>query len=145
MKKFPPAAAPAIVAVCLALLMPSCRRSGPADADAPVAASDLAAGKRWRLAQETIAADSIESYKAGADALRTLDAFGSVEVNRLFYHGKLMMVPAGTLVAAAGAPPATPASAIEVRVLEGAKWGKTLWLYPESAERMGFRPPQPAR
>ncbi len=110
------------------------------DAAAPTADSKVV-GRQWRLAEETVAADSIESYKAGADALRTLDAFGTVQVSRLFYRGKLMMVPAGTLVASAGSPGAAPSSAIEVRVLEGPQSGKTLWLYPESAKKMGFRPP----
>lgn len=98
-------------------------------------------GRQWRLAEETIAADSIESYKAGADALRTLDAFGTMRVSRLFYHGKLMMVPAGTLVAEAAPRGTESASPIQVRVLEGPQSGKTVWLYPESAEKMGFRPP----
>jgi hypothetical protein len=142
-KKFAPAPAPAILAVCVALLIPSCRHPGSVGA-VPGSDAQTAAGKQWRLAREAIAADSVESYKEGADALRTLDAFGAVEVNRLFYHGKLMMVPAGTLVAAAGPPGGLPSSPVEVRVLEGPQSGKTLWLYPESAEKMGFRPPSPA-
>ncbi len=143
MKKFTLPAASAIAVLFLVLLTTSCRHSDSATANAPQTAVDAATGKRWRLAEETIGADSAESYKAGAVALRTLDPFGTMQVNQLFYHGKLVMVPAGTLVAAAGPPPATPASAILVRILQGPQSGKTLWLYPESAERMGFAPPKP--
>lgn len=145
MEKFAPRAASAIAVALLLLLTASCSHSDSATANAPSSSAGAPTGKRWRLAKETIAADSAESYKAGAVALRTLDAFGSMEVNQLFYHGKLLMVPAGTLVASAGPPPETPASAIQVRILEGPQSGKTLWLYPESAERMGFAPPRTKR
>lgn len=108
------------------------------------AASNSAAGKRWHLASDTVGADSIDSYKEGATALRTLDALGTANVQRLFYHGKLIMVPAGTLVQAASSkPPSEPSgsfSPIVVHVLNGPHSGKTLWLYPESAAKMGFLP-----
>lgn len=98
-------------------------------------------GKRWRLANDTVGADSIDSYKEGATALRTLDALGTANVQRLFYHGKLIMVRAGTLVQAASAKPRSGSfSPIEVHVLDGPHTGKTLWLYPESAAKMGFLP-----
>jgi hypothetical protein len=131
--------APAILGVCALLLSTSCRRSGSA-VNAPPGDSVAAAGKQWRLAKDTVAADSIESYKQGADALRTLDAFGAMEVNQLFYYRKLVMVPAGTLVAEAGPRATAPSSPIQVRVLEGPQSGKILLLYPESAARMGFGP-----
>jgi hypothetical protein len=69
-----------------------------------------------------------------------------MEVSRLFYHGNLMMVPAGTLVAEAGPSEAGPSEkgATKVRVLDGPQSGKTLWLYPESAAKMGFTAPTPA-
>jgi hypothetical protein len=129
--------APAILSVCVALLMMSCKPSisGP-PADAPPITS-----KQWRLAKETIAADNKEDYAAGIAALRSLDAFGTMEVSKLFYHHNLMMVPAGTLLADAG-PNET--GAIKARVLDGPLSGKTLWLYPESAEKMGFPAATPA-
>ncbi len=124
------------------------REANTAPADAPPGT-----GRQWRIQKETIAADSKEDYVAGAQALRTFDAFGTMEVSQLFYHHHLVMVPAGTLVAEAdSAPrPQTPASAsadadpkaladraTKVRVLDGPESGHTLWLYPESAEQMGF-------
>jgi hypothetical protein len=124
---------PAILSVCVALLMMSCKvtatgKSLPADTP-PVT------GKQWRLEKETVAADNKEDYAAGIAALRSLDAFGTMEVSKLFYHHNLMMVPAGTLLAEAG-PNET--GAIKARALDGPLSGKTLWLYPESAEKMGF-------
>lgn len=145
MKNFAPPATSALAVALFVMLTASCRHPDSARLEAPRAAADVAMGRRWHLAEETIGADSAESYKAGAVALRTLDPFGTMQVNELFYHGKLVMVPAGTLVVAAGPPPATAASAIQVRVLEGPQSGKTLWLYPESAERMGFAPTQTKR
>ncbi len=125
------------MSVCVALLIVSCKSSGPAQGpDAPPVT-----GKQWRLAKEAVAADSKESYAEGAAALRTLDAFGTMEVSKLFYHGNLLMVPAGTLVAAAGP---SEKGMTEVRVLDGPQSGKTLWLYPESAEKLGFTAPTPA-
>jgi len=133
--------ASAVLSISLAALLASCQRSGSTTAKPSAAASNSAGGKRWRLANDTVGANSIDSYKKGVDALRTLDAFGTADVQRLFYHGKLIMVPAGTLVQAAGAtPPSGSFSPIEVHVLEGPHSGKTLWLYPESAAKMGFLP-----
>jgi hypothetical protein len=131
----------AIVSVCAALLMLSCKSAGTASAKIHDSNAALVTGKQWRLAKEVIAADSKEDYVAGVDALRTLDAFGTMEVSRLFYHGNLMMVPAGTLVAEAGP---SEQGATKVRVLDGPQSGKTLWLYPESAAKMGFTAPTPA-
>jgi hypothetical protein len=131
----------AIVSVCAALLMLSCKSAGTASAKIHDSNAALVTGNQWRLAKEVIAADSKEDYVAGVDALRTLDAFGTMEVSRLFYHGNLMMVPAGTLVAEAGP---SEKGATKVRVLDGPQSGKTLWLYPESAAKMGFTAPTPA-
>ena len=131
----------AIATVCAALLMLSCKSAGTASAKIHDSNAALVTGKQWRLAKEVIAADSKEDYAAGVDALRTLDAFGTMEVSRLFYHGNLMMVPAGTLVAEAGP---SEKGATKVRVLDGPQSGKTLWLYPESAAKMGFTAPTPA-
>ena len=131
----------AIVSVCVALLMLSCKSAGTVSAKIHDSNAAPITGKQWRLAKEVIAADSKEDYVAGVDALRTLDAFGTMEVSRLFYHHNLMMVPAGTLVAEAGP---SEKGATKVRVLDGPQSGKTLWLYPESAAKMGFTAPTPA-
>lgn len=144
MKKIPfVVLASAVLTVSVAALIASCQRSGSA-VKTSTAASDSTGGKRWRLANDTVGADSVDSYKKGVSALRTLDAFGTADVQRLFYHGKLIMVPAGTLVeAASAAAPSEPSgsfSPIEVHILDGPHSGKTLWLYPESAARMGFLP-----
>ncbi|MGZ6228263.1 MAG: hypothetical protein ACXWNE_09045 [Candidatus Binataceae bacterium] len=92
-------------------------------------------GKQWRLEKETIAADNMADYTAGLAALRQLDAFGTMEVSKLFYHHSLVMVPAGTLIGETGPP---ENGAIRIRVLDGPQSGQSLWLYPESAEKMGF-------
>jgi hypothetical protein len=92
-------------------------------------------GKQWRLEKETIAADNMADYTAGLAALRQLDAFGTMEVSKLFYHHNLVMVPAGTLIGETGPP---ENGAIRIRVLDGPQSGQSLWLYPESAEKMGF-------
>ena len=128
---------PVCVAVlaCLALLTMSCKSSGPAAANIHAPDSSPIIGKQWRLAKETIAADNQEDYAAGAVALRSLDAFGTMEVSKLFYHHQLQMVPAHTLVAGVGPDEKGPT---KIRVLDGPESGKTLWLYPESAEKMGF-------
>ena len=131
----------AIATVCAALLMLSCKSAGTASAKIHDSNAAPVTGKQWRLAKEVIAADSKEDYVAGVEALRTLDAFGTMEVSRLFYHHNLMMVPAGTLVAEAGP---SEKGATKVRVLDGPQSGKTLWLYPESAAKMGFTAPTPA-
>jgi hypothetical protein len=121
--------------VCAAPLMMSCKSSDSTAVKAPPAGAPPITGKQWRLEKEWIAADSKEDYMAGALALRSLDAFGTMEVSKLFFHHNLMMVPAGTLLADAGPD---EKRATRVRVLDGPLSGKTLWLYPESAERMGF-------
>ncbi|HVB79694.1 MAG TPA: hypothetical protein VNE82_07050 [Candidatus Binataceae bacterium] len=132
---------PVILSVCVALLacaaslMMSCKSSDSPTAKTPAAGAPPITGKQWRLAKETIAADSQQDYAAGALALRSLDAFGTMEVSKLFYHHQLQMVPARTLVA--GAAP-DEKGATKVRVLDGPESGQTLWLYPESAEKMGF-------
>jgi hypothetical protein len=131
----------AIVSLSAALLMLSCKSAGTASAKIHDSNAAPVTVKQWRLANEAVAADSKEDYVAGIDALRTLDAFGTMEVSRLFYHGNLMMVPAGTLVAEAGP---SEEGATKVRVLDGPQSGKTLWLYPESAAKMGFIAPTPA-
>jgi hypothetical protein len=131
----------AIVSLSAALLMLSCKSAGTASAKIHDSNAAPVTVKQWRLANEAVAADSREDYVAGIDALRTLDAFGTMEVSRLFYHGNLMMVPAGTLVAEAGP---SEKGATKVRVLDGPQSGKTLWLYPESAAKMGFIAPTPA-
>jgi|GEM_PF-3868213 hypothetical protein len=115
--------------------MTSCKSSNsatvkPAPADAPPIT-----GKQWRLEKEMIAADNKEDYAAGAAALSTFDAFGSMEVSQLFYHHKLEMVPAGTMVGETGP---SEQGAARVRVLDGPLAGRSLWLYPKTAEKMGF-------
>jgi hypothetical protein len=115
--------------------MTSCKSSNsatvkPAPADAPPIT-----GKQWRLEKEMIAADNKEDYAAGATALSTFDAFGSMEVSQLFYHHKLEMVPAGTMVGETGP---SEQGATRVRVLDGPLAGRSLWLYPKTAEKMGF-------
>jgi hypothetical protein len=132
----------AALIVCVASLMTSCKSWSPG-APASIAAKDLPAGARqWRLEKETIGADSEQDYSAGLAALRSLDAFGTMETSKLFYHHQLQMVPAGTLVADIGSD---VKGATKVRVLDGPESGQTLWLYPESAEKMGFPAPSPAR
>ncbi|MGH7915211.1 MAG: hypothetical protein ACREPW_11280 [Candidatus Binataceae bacterium] len=127
---------PAILSICIALLVMSCKSSSDsATAKSPPANAPAITGKQWRLAKETIAADNKKDYAEGIIALRSLDAFGTMEVSKLFYHHNLTMVPAGTLLAEAG-PSEDGAS--RVRVLDGPQAGQTLWLYPESAEKMGF-------
>jgi len=106
----------AIVSLSAALLMLSCKSAGTASAKIQGPNAAPITGKQWRLANEAVAADSKEDYAAGVDALRTLDAFGTMEVSRLFYHHNLMMVPAGTLVAEAGP---SEKGATKVRVLDG--------------------------
>jgi hypothetical protein len=133
--------APTILSVCVALLMMSCKPSVTATGKSLPADAPSIAGKQWRLDKETIAADNKEDYTAGIAALRSLDAFGTMEVSKLFYHHNLMMVPAGTLLAEAGPK---EEGAIRARALDGPLSGKDLWLYPESAEKMGFPATTPA-
>jgi hypothetical protein len=133
--------APTILSVCVALLMMSCKPSVTATGKSLPADAPSITGKQWRLDKETIAADNKEDYTAGIAALRSLDAFGTMEVSKLFYHHNLMMVPAGTLLAEAGPK---EEGAIRARALDGPLSGKDLWLYPESAEKMGFPATTPA-
>lgn len=129
------------MSVCAVLLIGSCKSSGaPPDAKSQSGSAAPITGKQWRLSKDTIAADSRQDYAVGAEALRTLDAFGTMEVSKLFYHGVLLMLSKGTLVAQEG-PGGKDAT--EVRVLDGPQSGKTLWLYPESAEKLGFATPAP--
>jgi len=129
------------LSVCAALLasiaptLMSCKASDSTTAKAPTSNLPPITGKQWRLEKEWVAADNKEDYVAGAAALRQFDAFGAMEVSKLFYHHNLVMVPAGTLVGETG-----PAEngARKVLVLDGPQSGQTLWLYPESAEKMGF-------
>jgi hypothetical protein len=132
---------PAILSICAALLMMSCKLPVSATGKSLPANTPPITGKQWRLEKETVAADNRQDYAAGIAALRSLDAFGTMEVSKLFYHHNLMMVPAGTLLADAG-PNET--GAIKARALDGPLSGKTLWLYPESAEKMGFPAATPA-
>jgi hypothetical protein len=141
------------LSILLAFLIGSCKASS--SAQNPAADSAPGTGKRWRLEKEMIAADNQQDYATGTEALRTLDAFGTMEVSQLFYHHKLVMVPAGTLVAEADSASETPQTppggksspdakrGTKVRVLDGPESGHTLWLYPESAEKMGFPPATP--
>jgi hypothetical protein len=115
--------------------MTSCKSPVSATGKSLPADAPSVTGKQWRLEKETIAADNKEDYVEGITALRSLDAFGTMEVSKLFFHHNLMMVPAGTLLADAGP---NDKGAIKVRVLDGPQSGRTLWLYPESAEKMGF-------
>ncbi len=124
-----------MLSVCGALLVTSCKSSISATVKTSPADAPPNASKQWRLAQETVAADNQKDYVEGIDALRTLDAFGTMEVSQLFYHHKLTMVPAGTLLAEAGPG---EKGATRVRVMDGPQAGKILWLYPESADKMGF-------
>jgi hypothetical protein len=129
------------VSVCAALLagiapaLTSCKSSAPTTATAPAANLPPITGKQWRLEKEWIAADSKEDYAAGSAALREFDAFGAMEVSKLFYHHNLVMVPAGTLVGETGP---SENGWHQVRALDGPLSGQALWLYPESAEKMGF-------
>jgi len=128
-------------AILVALLMMSCKSSVPATGKSLPADAPSITGKQWRLEKETIAADNKEDYAAGIAALRSLDAFGTMEVSKLFYHHNLMMVPAGTLLAEAGPK---EEGATRARALDGPLSGKNLWLYPESAAKMGFPATTPA-
>jgi hypothetical protein len=136
-------AAPAILSVCVLLLtmlpMTSCKSSGSA-VKAPAANLPPITGKRWRLEKEMIAADNKEDYAAGAVALGQLDAFGTMEVSKLFYHHNLVMVPAGTMVGETGP---RENGAIRIRVLDGPQADQNLWLYPKTAEKLGFPAPTP--
>ncbi len=97
---------------------------------------------QWRLQQESVAADSAESFVLGQDLLYHPGALEAAGVTKLFFYGKLLLLPAGTLVKAAG----TDASrATKVEVIEGPQSGKTLWLFSESAEKLGFMPPPEAK
>ena len=126
--------------VCATSLVMSCKSSS-STASGSTVIKDLPAGARQcHLEKETVAADSKEDYLAGALALRSLDAFGTMETSKLFYHHQLMMLPAGTLLADVGSD---EKRATKVRVLDGPQAGQTLWLYPESAEKMGFPAPTP--
>jgi hypothetical protein len=144
----------AALSVLLITIAVSCKP--PSSDQSPAGDPAIATGKRWRLDKEMIAADNEQDYALGIEALRTLDAFGTMRVSQLFYHHQLVMIPAGTLVAetdsAAGPPPVAPDEKAaadskhgkKVRVLDGPETGHTLWLYPESAEKMGFTPATPA-
>jgi hypothetical protein len=127
-----------ILSLCAVLLtmlsMTSCKSSGSA-AKSQAANLPPITGKQWRLEKEMIAADNKEDYAAGAVALGQLDAFGTMEVSRLFYHHNLLMVPAGTMVGETGP---RENGAIRVRVLDGPQAGQNLWLYPKTAEKLGF-------
>jgi hypothetical protein len=125
----------AILCVFVALLTTSCKSADSTVAKTVPANAPPITGKQWRLEKEWVAADTKEDYAAGAAALRQLDAFGTMEVSRLFYHHGLVMVPAGTLVGETGP---SENGAKKVRVLDGPQAGQNLWLYPESAEKMGF-------
>jgi hypothetical protein len=135
------APAPATLSVCVAALLcvatsvTSCKSSDPATVKPAPADAPSITGKQWRLEKEMVAADNKEDYAAGAAALGTFDAFGTMEVSQLFYHHKLQMVPAGTMVGETGP---SEQGATRVRVLDGPLSGQTLWLYPKTAEKMGF-------
>lgn len=135
MNRITPAALSVCAALLTMLLMMSCKPSDPTIAKTPPVNAPPITGKQWRLEQETIAADNKEDYATGAAALRELDAFGTMEVSKLFYHHNLVMVPAGTMVGETGP---NENGATRIRVLDGPQSGQTLWLYPESAEKMGF-------
>jgi hypothetical protein len=129
------------LSVCAALLasiapaLMSCKSPDSTTARAPASNLPPITGKQWRLEKEWIGADNKEDYAAGSAALRQFDAFGAMEVSKLFYHHNLVMVPAGTLVGETGP---SENGAHKVRALDGPLSGQTLWLYPESAEKMGF-------
>ncbi len=123
------------ISLCIAMSITSCKSSDSATVKTPSADAPPITGKQWRLEKEMIAADSKEDYAAGAAALSTFDAFGSMEVSQLFYHHKLEMVPAGTMVGETGP---SEQGATRVRVLDGPLAGRSLWLYPKTAEKMGF-------
>ena len=125
----------AVLFVGVALALMSCKSSDSATVKPQPANLPPITGKQWRLAKEWVAADNKEDYVAGSAALRQFDAFGAMEVSRLFYHHNLVMVPAGTLVGETGPD---ENGAHQVRALDGPLSGQTLWLYPESAEKMGF-------
>ena len=123
------------ISLCIAMSITSCKSSDSATVKTPSADAPPITGKQWRLEKEMIAADNKEDYAAGAAALSTFDAFGSMEVSQLFYHHKLEMVPAGTMVGETGP---SEQGATRVRVLDGPLAGRSLWLYPKTAEKMGF-------
>jgi hypothetical protein len=119
----------------------SCRLSHPVGAGSRKSLAIPPGARQWRLNQEWLAAVSRESYANGLVALRTFDAFGASEISRMSYHQELFMLPAGTMVAEAGSD---DTGAIKVYILDGPQSGKTLWMYPEPAEKLGFPPPQSA-
>jgi hypothetical protein len=125
----------------MASCMTSCKSSGSATGKSLPADAPPITGKQWRLEKEMIAADNMEDYAAGAVALSELDAFGTMEVSKLFYHHNLVMVPAGTMVGETGP---REKGAIKVRVLDGPQSGQNLCLYPQPAEKLGFPPEKPA-
>lgn len=94
--------------------------------------------EQWRLQKESVAADSKESFVQGADVLYHAGALEAAGVTKLFFYGKLLLLPAGTMVKTAGDD---GSGATKVEVLEGPQSGKTVWLFRESAEKLGFEPP----
>jgi hypothetical protein len=125
----------AVISLCAAFSVTSCKSSDSATVKTARADAPPITGKQWRLEKEMVAADNKEDYATGAAALSTFDAFGTMEVSQLFYHHKLEMVPAGTMVGETGP---SEQGATRVRVLDGPLAGKNLWLYPKTAEKMGF-------
>ncbi len=124
-----------IVRICLGVLAISIAVVCPAFAQAATQAplhSD-----QWRLPKEWVGADSKESFVQGADVLYHPGALEAAGVTKLFFYGKLVLLPAGTMVKKAGDD---GSGATRVEVLEGPQSGKTVWLFRESAEKLGFEP-----
>ncbi len=92
---------------------------------------------QWRLQKESVGADSKESFVQGADVLYHPGALEAAGVTKLFFYGKLLLLPAGTMVKKTGDD---GSGATRVEVLEGPQSGKTVWLFSESAEKLGFLP-----
>ncbi len=119
---------------------------------------------KWRLAHETVAANSKDSFVTGSMALNAgygghasrhktsapditdeastavcpAESPGVAGVSKLFFWGKLMILPARTEVTSAGSD---ETGATKVRVTDGPHQGQTVWLFAQSPEQLGFLAP----
>ncbi len=110
--------------------------------------------REWRLAEEMVAADGLKSFLQGSKAMRIrrdikpvqgehddsaweVPALAATNLERLFYWRHLILLPEGTRVATSES---APAGVKKIRLLDGPRAGQVWWLFPESAERLGFLP-----